>query len=120
MVVVTSPLTLARLLWLYGEDDLWELALALPPEKAADIGERAGDLMMHPGAADAIWPERPRGSELVLVAIEALAGGSPPARRNRRKPKKNLPARLNATETELWSSIKPVSDVVDQRNRDRH
>ena len=29
--VITSPLSLARVLWWYGEDDLWASALALAP-----------------------------------------------------------------------------------------
>jgi hypothetical protein len=35
--VITSPLSLARLLWWYGEDDLWPRALDLTPEAVAHL-----------------------------------------------------------------------------------
>ena len=42
MQVITSPLSLARQLWRYGEPDLAGRALMSNATEVADIGERAG------------------------------------------------------------------------------
>jgi hypothetical protein len=120
MAVVTSPLSLARLLWWYGEDRLWEQALNLDPETVADIGERAGELVMTPGLADALWPQRPRGDGPLLIAvIEVFEGTGRPAALRRRRPAKAMPEQLVASEAERWfdPGLKSVSQVVDERNR---
>jgi len=95
-VVVTSPMILAGLLWSYGEDDLWERALQLPPETVADIGERTGQLVLDAALADRIWPERPRSTSwgLVVATIEALEGRTRPPLRRRRRPATSKPERL--------------------------
>lgn len=120
MAVVTSPLSLARLLWWYGEDGLWEQALALSPERVADIGERAGAFFADP-AARQLWAEPPRDWPLLLAVIEALEGRARPSARRRRRPTKDMPIRINATEEERWMDpqLRAVGRVVDSRNRSR-
>lgn len=52
-LVYTSPLSLARLLWWYGEDELWPRALDLPPLVVADLAAEFGKLYggQAPGGA---------------------------------------------------------------------
>lgn len=114
VLVITSPLSLARQLWFYGEDALWERALELSPEAVADIGERAGRLAMN--------PDGDRKTALVRAAIAHLEGSLRAPARMRRRPEKNLPARLIATEERRLSDpgLKAVSRVVQDRAlRDR-
>ena len=119
--VVTTPLSLARELWRYGEDDLVESALSLSAERVADIGQRAGELMLDTAAANAIWPGLPERGYLVIAAVEALDGSSRPPNRSRRRSEKLLPVGLVASVDERWADpmLAEVARVVDQRNRRR-
>jgi len=120
--VVTSPLSLARLLWWYGEDTLWKQALELTPEAVADIGERAGFLALQPAVADQIWVNRPRSDwPVLLAAIEAIEGRGRPAAHRRRRPTKGMPERLAVSEAERWNDphLRAVAAIVDERNRRR-
>jgi hypothetical protein len=122
MIVVTSPLSLGRLLWWYGEDTLWERALELTPEAVADIGERAGFLALRPTVADQIWVNRPRSDwPVLLAAIEAIEGHGRPAARRRRRATKGMPERLAVSEAERWNDpqLRAVAAIVDERNRRR-
>ena len=38
--VITSPLSLARIMWWYGEDELWTAAFLLEPAVVADLAPR--------------------------------------------------------------------------------
>lgn len=117
--VITTPLSLGRLLWWYGEDSLWEKALVLSPDAVAAIGERAAQLLLDESTADALWPERPRGDwALLLAGIEALSGVRRPAARRRRRPAKSMPSQLVATEADLWFNhdLKRVEDAYKRRS----
>ena len=46
--VITSPLSLARVLWWYGEDGLWATALELEPVVVADLAPRFAELRAAP------------------------------------------------------------------------
>lgn len=50
--VITSPLSLARVSWWYGEDDLWPSALALTPDVVADLAPRFAELRAAPEIVD--------------------------------------------------------------------
>ena len=121
MQVVTTPLSLARNLWRYGEDDVVESALALSAEQVADIGGRAGELMLDTAAANAIWPGLPGNGYLLIAALEVLDGSPRPPKRSRRRPEKTMPANLVASEAERWADPMraEVTRVVDERNRRR-
>jgi hypothetical protein len=112
--VVTSPLTLARELFRYGEPALAERAFALLPAEVAQIGSRVADLRMT-GASERIWPGGPRNAALLLGVIEHLDGAARPCSRSRRLPEKALPEHLQATEAERWAASVPVSRALDER-----
>jgi hypothetical protein len=117
--VVTSSLSLARELWRFGEPDLAARARRLSPLEVLEIGSRAGELIVA-RAGKASWPEGPRGSEVVLAAIERLEGRPRPPRRRRRLPERQLPADLQATEKERWEAARPVGQLLTElqtRNR---
>jgi len=109
--VVTSSLSLARELWRFGEPDLAARARGLSPLEVLEIGSRAGRLIVA-RAGKASWPDGPRGSEVVLAAIERLEGRPRPPRRRRRLPERPLPAELQATEEERWEAARPVGQLL--------
>jgi hypothetical protein len=119
--VVTTPLSLARNLWRYGEDELVEAALALSAEQVADIGERAGELMSDRAAANAIWPGLPERGYILIAALEMLDGSSRRAKRSRRRAENAMPANLVAGEAERWADpmFAEVTRIVDARDRRR-
>ena len=100
--VVTSPLSLARVLWWYGEDDLWRDALGLTPVVVADLSPRFAELGNAPTVVELMWPGAPLADAyLVLGAIEHLEGRPRPATRRHRRGVP-LPDELNRGETERW------------------
>ena len=100
--VITSPLSLARVLWWYGEDDVWGAALALAPAVVADLAPRFAELRAAPGMADLLWPGAPLAdAHLVLVTIEHLEGHPRPAVRRHRRGGP-LPEELDRSEVERW------------------
>jgi hypothetical protein len=116
-VVVTSALSLARQLWRYGEPDLAERALNLPPEDIANIGYRIA--MLHrSGDSDRLWPEGPRNKAVILATIEWLEGSPRPSSRARRLPEKRLPLHLQATEEERWRATTEVGDAIERFRRE--
>jgi hypothetical protein len=117
MQIITSPLSLARQLWRYGEPDLAGRALMLKATEVADIGERAG--VLYGPEADALWPRGPSDKPLMLAAIEHLDGVARPCRKARRLPEKSLPSNLQASEEQRWATTLPVAAVVDARNAGR-
>ena len=100
--VITSPLSLARILWWYGEDDLWPRALDLAPSEVADLARVFGTLLSTPEFVEAEWPDAPKtDAHLVLGTIEHLEGRSRPAvRRHRRSGP--LPEVLDVSEADRW------------------
>lgn len=83
--VITSPLSLARILWWYGEDELWPAALALTPVEVADLAPRFARLLSQT-LAQRLWPGAPADdAHLVLGVIEHLEGVARPAVRRHRR-----------------------------------
>ena len=115
--VTTSPLSLARLLWFYGEDSLWERALALSPGAVADLAPVFGELRLDGARLHRLWPDGPRDSYLLLPVIELLERVARPAARTRRRPKKQLPDVLDVAEEVRWSDpqFREVSRLVDAK-----
>jgi hypothetical protein len=115
--VITSPLSLARLLWWYGEDELWPLARALEPIVVADLADEFGRLYSNPAAVAKIWPDAPRDAHLLLPVIELLEGRPRPAARRRRRPKKHLPPELDVPTDERWADpgLAEVSRILIER-----
>lgn len=121
MLVRTSPLSLARLLWWYGEDDLWPRALRIPPSVVADLADDFGRLHLDRAAVERIWPSAPRrnaDAPLLLVAISHLEGRARPAARSRRRPSKAMPGALDVDEAGLWvdPGFAEVNRILDQRH----
>lgn len=117
--IVTTSRSLARELWRYGEEALAERAAVLSVERVAEIGQRAGALVDDSRLANAIWQGLPsvRG-HLVLATIEALEGSLRAPTRRRRRPEKDLPAKLVATKDGLWAD--PTIHEVAGAREDRH
>ena len=84
--VITSPLSLARVLWWYGEDDLWAPALGLAPAVVADLAPRFAELRAAPEVMELMWSGAPLAdAHLVLGTIEHLEGRPRPAVRRHRR-----------------------------------
>ena len=84
--VITSPLSLARVLWWYGEDDSWSAALGLAPVEVADLASRFAELRNAPEVVELLWPGAPLAdAHLVLGTIEYLEGHPRPAVRRHRR-----------------------------------
>jgi hypothetical protein len=100
--VVTSPLSLARVLWWYGEDDLWPAALGLAPAVVADLAPRFAELRAAPETQELLWPGAPLAdAHLVLGTIEHLEGRPRPAVRRHRRGGP-IPDPLDRDEDERW------------------
>jgi hypothetical protein len=100
--VITSPLSLARVMWWYGEDGLWTAALLLEPAVVADLAPRLAELRAAPGVLELLWPGAPLAdAHLVLGAIEHLEGHARPAARRHRRGG-TMPDRLDVSEHERW------------------
>ena len=115
--VVTSPLSLARLLWWYGEDDLWPRALALEPVVVADLATEFARWYGDAKKLERAWPGHPRDAHLLLPVIAHLEGRARPAARTRRRPEKDMPAPLVADEEARWND--PGLDEVTRILRER-
>ena len=100
--VITSPLSLARIMWWYGEDELWTPALLLEPAAVADMAPRLAELRAAPEVLELLWPGAPLAdAHLALGAIEHLEGHPRPAARRHRRGGP-MPDRLAVSEYERW------------------
>jgi hypothetical protein len=100
--VITSPLSLGRLLWWYGEDALWPVALRMEPAVLADLAPRFAELRASPGIMELLWPGAPLAdAHLVLGTIERLEGRARPAARRHRRGGP-LPDVLEVDEDTRW------------------
>ncbi len=115
--VTTSPLSLARLLWWYGEDELWPLALALTPEAVAGLADDFGRLYLDESEVRRHWPAAPRYAHLLLPVIGLLEGRMRPAARTRRRPERNMPEILRRDEEWAWTEpgVTEVSRLLHER-----
>lgn len=100
--MITSPLSLGRVLWWYGEDALWPAALELPPAAVADLAPRFATLLAEPERIEILWPGAPTAdAHLVLGTIEHLEGRARPAARRHRRGGP-MPDVLDVSEAERW------------------
>lgn len=123
MLVRTSALSLARLLWWYGEDELWPRALQLPPSVVADLASEFGRFASDRAAVERVWPTAPRDAPLLIPVIQYLEGRPRPALRTRRRPRKAMPAILDVDEAVRLADpgLAEVSRILDDRQfGDRH
>jgi len=115
--VITSPLSLARVLWWYGEDDLWPAALELAPAVVADLAPRFAELRDAPEIMQLLWSGAPLSdAHLVLGTIEHLEGRPRPARRRHRRGGP-MPEVLDPGEDERWRdpALAEVFRLVQER-----
>ena len=100
--VITSPLSLARVMWWYGEDDLWPAALGLTSAEVADLAPRFAELRAAPAIVELLWTGAPLAdAHLVLGTIEHLEGHPRPAARRHRRGGP-MPDVLDLSENERW------------------
>jgi hypothetical protein len=115
--VITSPLSLARVLWWYGEDDLWRAALELAPAVVADLAPRFAELRDAPEIMQLLWSGAPLSdAHLVLGTIEHREGRPRPARRRHRRGGP-MPEVLDPGEDERWRdpALAEVFRLVQER-----
>ena len=115
--VVTSPLSLARLLWWYGEDALWPRALDLAPEQVAALATSFARLRADPAEVARRWPAAPRhDAHLLLPTIGLLEGTPRPARRRQRRSVSGMPAVLAVEDEKRWRdpALAEVARLVDE------
>lgn len=117
MLVRTSPLSLARLLWWYGEDELWPRALKLPPVVVADLASAFGELAADESLVERLWPSAPRDAPVLLPVIGYLEGRPRPAARSRRRAAKNMPDILDVDQEGRWADpgFAEVNRILDER-----
>lgn len=116
-LVITMPaISYARELWRFGEPDLARRASEMTASQCADVGERAGHLILS-GEADRLWSHGPPGNStaILLAVTEYLEGRARPCARTRRLPAKSLPDEWMLTEEELWERSGPVNDEMNSR-----
>ena len=113
--VLTSPLSLARLLWWYGEDDLWPRALGLTPETVAFMSREFAALRATPERVDQLWPAAPPDAYLLLPTIAELEGAPRPAARRHRRSRLDMPRLLDIAEEKRWRDpqLEEVVRLVD-------
>jgi hypothetical protein len=114
--VVTSPQSLARLLWWYGEDDLWPPALGLAPETLASMATQFAALRASPEDVERLWPGAPADAYLLLPTIAELEGSPRPAARRHRRPRSSMPRLLDVEEDKRWRDpqFEEVVRIVDR------
>ena len=115
--VITSPLSLARVLWWYGEDDLWSAALGLEPAVVADLAPRFAELRAAPEIVELLWAGAPLAdAHLALGTIEHFEGRPRPAVRRHRRGGP-MPAVLDVGEDERWRdpALAEVFRLVQER-----
>jgi len=115
--VITSPLSLGRVMWWYGEDELWPAASELGPAEVADLAPRFAELLTQPERIEILWPGAPTAdAHFVLGTIEHFEGlPRPAARRHRRGGP--MPDVLDLSEEERWRdpALAEVLRLVDER-----
>lgn len=115
--VITSPLSLARVLWWYGEDELSTAALGLAPAVVADLASGFAELRAAPEMVELLWPGAPLAdAHLVLGTIEHFEGRARPAVRRHRRGGP-MPEMLDVSEDERWRDpeLAEVFRLVQQR-----
>lgn len=115
--LITSPLSLARVLWWYGEDEQWTAALELAPSVVADLAPEFAKLRAAPEMVELLWPGAPLAdAHLVLGIIQHFEGRARPAVRRQRRGGP-MPEVLDLSEDERWRdpALAEVFQLVQQR-----
>lgn len=115
--VITSQLSLGRILWWYGEDALWPAALELTPPELGNLAPRFAELLAIPGLIEILWPGAPTSdAHLVLGTIEHFEGRVRPAARRHRRGGP-MPDVLDLSEEERWRdpALAEVLRLVNER-----
>ena len=116
--VITSPLSLGRVMWWYAEDELWPTAIDLSAAEVADLAPRFAELRATPiDLVELLWPGAPSGDAyLVLGTIELLEGHPRPAARRHRRGGP-MPDVLEISEDQRWRDpvLAEVLRLVDER-----
>ena len=115
--VITSPLSLGRVLWWYGEDELWPVALGLSAAEVAGLASRFAELLAAPQVVELLWPGAPiADAHLVLGTFEHLEGWGRPAASRHRRGRPLLPV-LDVAEGLRWRDpvLAEVLRLVDER-----
>ena len=116
--VITSPLSLGRVMWWYGEDELWSSALTLSPAEVADLATRFAEFLTPPERIEILWPGAPLSdAHLVFGTIEHFEGRVRPAARRHRRGGP-MPDVLEVSEEERWRdpALVEVLRLVDERS----
>ncbi len=100
--VITSPLSLARVLWWYGEDALWPRALELTPAEVGRLAPAFARLRNDPRLVAHTWPSAPADAYLLLPTIGLLEGAVRPAARRHRRATSLMPPVLDVDEDRRW------------------
>jgi len=120
-LVITSPLSLARVLWWYGEDALWPRALELTPVEVARLAPAFARFRNLPELVARTWPSAPAGAYLLLPTIGLLEGAVRPAARRQRRATSLMPSVLDVDEDARWKDpqLLEVCRVVDELSGSR-
>jgi hypothetical protein len=116
--LITSPLSLARTLWWYGENELWPAAYGLAPTAVADLAPRLAQLRAAPEVVEVLWRGAPLAdAHLVIGAIEHLEG-RPRAAARRHRRAGPMPDVLDRSEEERWRDpvLAEVLRLVQERS----
>ena len=71
--LITSPSSLGRVMWWYGEDELWPAARELSAPEVTDLASRVAELLAAPQVVELLWPGAPiADAHLVLGTFEHL------------------------------------------------
>lgn len=114
--VITSSLSLGRLMWWYGEDALWPAALELSPMQVAHLASRFAELRAAPELIESVWPGAPAAdAHLILGTIEHFEGRARAAARRHRRGGP-MPEALDVSEEDRWTdpALDEVLRLVDQ------
>jgi hypothetical protein len=108
--MVASALDLARRLFMYGESDLAERAVDLPPAEVLEIGRRIVSITKS-GEAARLWPDGPGDRPVVLATIEWLEGAPRRPQRATPLPETSLPVNLQASKQQLQDAESKISKL---------
>jgi len=119
MNIVTTSKSLARLLWWYGEDELWRSALELSAQQVADLSPQFARLYLNPDQIERVWQNAPSKSAYFLVPMIELFEGEPrPAALRRRRPQSKMP--ISLVEHGGWTDpmLHEVADILQSRRQE--
>ena len=116
--MVTTSKSLARLLWLYGEDGLWGRALELSAQQCADLAPQFARLYMNSDQIELMWKNAPSRSAYFLIPMFELFEGKPrPAKLRRRRSESKMPNPLAEYDGWIDPMLAEVAEILHERRR---